>query len=230
MSAARVLAGIGAAVATFFGLRLLFRKVGPVVSSSLNDRIVTEANRVIGLGATSDLDAFEDLLGGPGEDKGVELAMATYKDPKTGAFSSTCGLVVGGIWRRAGIKHPKLAPPYHVTTAISRLQEIAAEHGAWVTDVAHYTPEAGDTMMLDVDKPIGHVNTITRVQQTPTGWILTTVDGGALDEKQRQSVAQRTHTLTRQGNAMISRSSLGVVHNVTGFVHVRGLEPIAEAA
>jgi hypothetical protein len=221
-----LVAGLGAAGAVL-GLRWLAKGTGAPMTdttSALNDRIVAEAKRVVGLGASTDLDAFEDLLGGPGEDKNTELQMAT--NPK----SSTCGLVVGGIWRRAGISHPKLAPPYHVATAISRLVEIAQEHGAWHTDVTRYAPQPGDTMLLDIDKPDGHVNTIVSVASTPTGWKLETVDGGAQDWKGRQSVAARTHTLTHVGGRMASLSSIGYPHHVTGFIDVAKLAPLVKGA
>lgn len=52
------------------------------------------------------------------------------------ARMSGCALVVAGIWRRIGVRHPLLDAPYVDETAVSRLWEIALRAGAtrsWIS-------------------------------------------------------------------------------------------------
>jgi len=176
-----------------------------------NRRIASEALRVVGLYADTDLEAFEDLLGGPGESDAMKHAMATAP------ASSTCGLVARGIWRRAGVKHKALYAPYVPASAIGSLWQIARETGAWETS-PDYEIEPGDLLMLDVDKSNGHVSTVVTAEKLPNGWKLGTVDGGAQSAGGAQGVAARTHWLTRDGGGFTSSNSLGVTHRLTGVV------------
>lgn len=204
--------------AFFAAAWVLSRMGGP---SSFGERAAAIAKSVIGLGATSNVQRFADFLGGPGEAQATSMAMATAPQ------SSTCGLVLGAIWRAAGVKDKRLAPPYIIATAISRLVAMLQEVGGWRTDVASYEPQPGDGMFLDVDKPSAHVNMIVGVEKTATGWILQTVDGGVVDMHGKQMIAGRVHTLTRHGFAMASMSSIGVAHNVIAFGEAAKLAKLA---
>lgn len=93
----------------------------------LNDQRILEAVRYpVGLTADTAQDngylrqAYLELIA-PGEMPERQAEMARM---------SGCALVVAGIWRRMGIRHPLLDAPYETGAAVSRLWKIAREVGA----------------------------------------------------------------------------------------------------
>jgi hypothetical protein len=212
---------LGVAIAaTVTGLIAAFRNSGSSLSP-LRAKIVSIAKGAVGMTASGDPTAFEDFLGGPGEAANVKHDMALY--PKV----STCGLVARAILRMAGFTDASFHAPYQNGTAISALRNLAIKLGAWVEGKPGLLPEPGDVVMGDVDKPTGHVWTITSVD--PATMSFTSVDGGVVDIGGHQSVAARTRKWTIQGDKIIDHPSIGNVHVITGWVNVEKLAQ-AEAA
>ncbi len=137
---------------------------------SIRDRIVEEANAVEGLTADpqyGDPEKYLDLVG-PGETKEIRQAMLGM---------SGCALTVAGIWRRVGIKHAKLAPPYKNGSAVSRLISIAREVGAWVPFKNGLVPTPADMVLVGDNTQAGgveHVYTIVAILDET----IHSVDGG----------------------------------------------------
>ncbi len=167
----------------------------------------------MGLSASGDPTAFEEFLGGSDEAAGMKHDMALAP------ASSTCGLVMRAILRAAGFKDPRLFAPYRIGMAISDLIAMAKEVGAWIEPAAGVAPpRAGDLLFLDVDKPTGHVATITAFD--PVALTLETVDGGAVDAQGHQSVAKRTRRWNQIGAIIIDTPNMGNQHRVTGWIDV----------
>lgn len=114
---------------------------------------------------------FLELIA-PGESPARQTEMAKM---------STCGLVVAGIWRAAGLQDPRIAPPYKTQTAVSRLIVIGIKCGGWTVARAKKCPQEGD-MVLVGDNAAGgveHVYTVTGVTfDDMNNPVLESVDGG----------------------------------------------------
>ncbi|KYF87775.1 hypothetical protein BE20_24840 [Sorangium cellulosum] len=95
------------------------------------------------------------------------------------ARMSGCGLVVAGLWRRLGLEHPLLEPPYKVGTAISRLVEVARARGAWKPYRQGAIPLPGDAVLVG-DAGHGEVEHIFTVLGVSTNHrvVIASVDGG----------------------------------------------------
>jgi hypothetical protein len=131
------------------------------------------ALRVVGLGA-ADPGPYLELLG-PGESEAMKAAMLTM---------SGCGLTVRGLWRRFGLRDPRLEAPYEPASVMSTIQSMANEAGAWTAGLG--TIEVGD--VLYVSEP-DHVGTVVDISGSPeAGYSLTTVDGGSTDAAGRQAI------------------------------------------
>lgn len=79
------------------------------------------------------------------------------------ASVSTCGLVVRGLWRRAGVHAPSLCQPYRIGRAISDLMDIARGAQAWRTaDTRDAMPSIGDVPLYEAPE---HVAVLIDVQR-----------------------------------------------------------------
>lgn len=141
---------------------------------SINDRILEEADQVVGLNADpKDGESREHYLNliAPGETEAMQKSMLEM---------SGCGLTVAGLWRNAGIKHYKLDPPYIIGTGVSRLVTLAHKvPEAWVNFAEDKLPSLGD-MVLVGDNGAGgveHVYTVTAIS-SDAELVLESVDGG----------------------------------------------------
>jgi hypothetical protein len=183
-------------------------------SWTLRQRIIDQANLAEGLDTTpAHLADFEDLMAGPGEDPQTAYAMALSP------LSSTCGLVAGGIWRRAGVSDPRLLPPYVVGSAISRLLQIAEDRGALVTPTDGACPKAGDLVGVGLNTPSGHVFTLVDVADDTH---FTSIDGGVVDDTGHQCVRRRSRVWMRNpGGVFVDMSpEVGFARTVTYWVDV----------
>lgn len=138
--------------------------------------------------------------------------------------SSSCGLVVRGLWRKMGLKDDRLGP-YKPGYAINNLVEIAKSNGAYVDGYhvaqGQYTPKKGD--MGYVAEP-EHVFTIIDVKPKGKGYLLTTIDGGQVDGNGRQIITKREREWQPMGNlfADIPHGG-GTQKTVLGIVNVAKL-------
>jgi hypothetical protein len=117
--------------------------------------------------------AFLDLIA-PGEMPVRQRELAT---------KSTCGLVVTGIWRLAGVVHPILDKPYVTGSAISRLTKIAG--GAWISYKPGRLPRPGDTVRVGDNTTTNgaeHVYIVTEVSNSQDV-IIKSIDGGQVTKK-----------------------------------------------
>lgn len=192
---------------------------------TLRERIVAGAIAAVGLGA-HDPEPFEELIGA-GELEPTQNALTT---------ASTCGLVVAGLWQRAGIRHPRLAPPYRIGSAISRLLEIAHEHGAWVAAKPGLLPRPGDMVGLALFGPnaghMGHVYTVVSgptQREAVTAIDLASVDGGQVDERGRQVVRRKGRIWTTAGGTILDGAPGSITRSVDGWIDVDRLERLVTA-
>lgn len=216
MKPLHIVLGVSSAAA-LAGLVLSLRKGHPVDFSlqSIRDTIVSNANAAVGLTASGDPTAFEDFLGGSGEASNMKHDMALAPS------SSTCGLTARAIYRESGFTDKSFSPPYEISTAISAFRDLAIKAGAWVTPDSGLTPQRGDVVMGDVDKPTGHVWTITSAD--PAALTFESVDGGVVDGNGRQSVARRTRKWSHQGGSVVDTPNMGNAHVITGWVDAEKL-------
>jgi hypothetical protein len=159
------------------------------------------ATEMVGLGADSQV--YRDMCW-PGDTPQHQREMAHRQ--------SACALLCGGVMRCLGVRHRLLEPPYYGRTdAMSRIIQIAIDHGAW--DGADSRPEAGDIAIIgtDASKKDPHYAEIIKTWGTPGHALLCTnvvvdrtagvtriesVDGG------RQPVKESSRTIKRFGNEL----------------------------
>jgi len=67
---------------------------------------------------------------------------------------SGCGLVGACVWRCSGVRDARLAPPYKIGSAISRLEALADDAGAKVRASLELRPGVGDLMLVGRAKPV----------------------------------------------------------------------------
>lgn len=123
----------------------------------------------------------------PGETKGMGAEMAKM---------SGCALVVAGIWRAAGVKHPKLTTRYKLGDAVTRLLNIAYESKAWVHYQKEAIPGPGDMVLVGNNASGGteHVYTVlnvTRLEENSEDgfqYEIDSVDGGQKDASGYQCI------------------------------------------
>ena len=104
---------------------------------------------------------------------------------------SGCGLTVAGIWRKAGVKHYKLNPPYIVGTGISRLVTLAHKVGAWIPYSKDVTPSLGDMVLVGDNGEGGVEHVYTVVFVSDDGREFESVDGGQKDPKGFQTILHK---------------------------------------
>lgn len=146
--------------------------------------VVLTASALDGLRADSQ--QFLDLIA-PGEEPAQARAMATM---------SSCGLTVAGIWREAGLRDSRLAPPYKIGTGISRLVSIAKEFDAWIPFRTDLLPMPGDMVLIGDNKQGGaeHVYTVIDLVEG-TQYLFNTIDGGQVESK-LQCIKAKKHRWT----------------------------------
>jgi len=148
-------------------------------------QFVDAALSVVGLGANpKDPYALVDYtnLIAPGETEQRANSMLSMSD---------CGLVVAGIWRKAGVVHPSLDPPYIDQTAISRLTTLAHKYGAWVNFSQGSFPEPGDMVLIGDNGAGGTEHVFTVVEISSDGAHLVSVDGGQRDDDHYETILKK---------------------------------------
>lgn len=170
----------------------------------IRDDIMNIALSVSGMGA-QDVPAgrkqdYINLIA-PGETAAMQSAMCTM---------SGCGLTVAGIWRRAGLVHSKLVPPYKIGTGVSRLCQIAYEKHAWLPYKKNMVPQVGDMVLVGNNTAQGgieHVYTVTSVRTTDKGEVvLESVDGGQRDPERHQLILTKNR-VWRNGKDVVFQGS-----------------------
>lgn len=155
-----------------------------------HDELIAIALDAAGLGVRpGSRDAYAALITGGMETEhrtGEMLAM------------SGCGLVVRGLWRRMGVRHPILDRPYRTQRAISDLVDIARDAGVLHAGMAR-TPQPGDAVIVGPDNGAPeHVYTVLAIEADPydAGWCIEALDGGQRDDDGHQVVRIRDHVIS----------------------------------
>ncbi len=185
--------------------------------TDIRSQLVALARSYAGVSVSTDRDRYVALVA-----SGETASMAAYMaQPKT----SGCALVVRGLWRLAGLAHPRLAPPYKPGLAVADVVSIARQHGAWVTDLS-LRPSPGDVVLVGgdprLDGGVEHVFTVL----VCNGDALVSVDGGQRDAKGNQAIEEKIRAWTLDGGATWDRShkasdpGSGARRRVKGWVDV----------
>ncbi len=179
-------------------------------------RIVSLALSYVGVSCRTKegRERYLELVAGPGDTDAAMLGYLTA--PKT----SGCGLTVRGLWRRCGLRHPLLESRYRPGMAMSDVQMIAREAGAWRTGLST-PPRPGDAVLID--RPHGgHLYTVTDVGPGPV-LTIDSVDGGASDGG-AQAIAARRRTWTLgAGGRIVDHREGGGSYAVLGWADVAAL-------
>lgn len=93
------------------------------------------------------------------------------------ARMSSCTLVVRGLWRRLGVKHPRLEPPYKLGRAVEDVAEIALESGALLDFGAPILPGH----VLIVSQPEHVLTVISAIPTIGPRDLIISIDGGIRD-------------------------------------------------
>jgi hypothetical protein len=152
---------------------------------------VALARSYAGCSVTTERDRYLDLVG-PYESGAMREYMAA---PKT----SGCALVVRGLWRIAGVKHARLAPPYHFGMAVADVDAIALSfsarelyHGELA---AEWRPEPGDVVRVGGGTDGGGFEHVY-VTAERDGDELVSIDGGQRDEHGNQCIREKRRIWT----------------------------------
>lgn len=142
------------------------------------------------LSAAVDPVGYQDLVSTPNDSAQMQRDMLTM---------SGCALVVRGLWHLLGVKHPILEAGYRLQHAVSDLEQIARERGAWRA-AADGTPppKPGDVVLLAKGQPLEHVYTVTGIRRLNDGTFeLCSIDGGqrAANRLERIAAFERTWTV-----------------------------------
>jgi hypothetical protein len=176
-------------------------------------RIVALARSYVGCSCRTreGRERYLELVAGPGD---TDSAMVGYLTaPKT----SGCGLTVRGLWRRCGLRHPLLEARYRPGMAMSDVQMIAREAGAWRTGLAT-PPQPGDAVLIDRPNG-GHFFAVTDVSPGPL-LTIDSVDGGASDGG-AQAIAARHRVWTNgAGGRIVDTRDGGGSYAVLGWCDV----------
>jgi hypothetical protein len=139
--------------------------------SGARGAIVELATSLIGKAADDEDGVYVELIA-PSDIESTARAHEMAKE-------SGCGLVVRGLWRRAGLDHPILAAPYRDTHAISDVVQIANDHGALRPRSDWGSIAPGDVVIVDGDKPDVHMFTVVAVSDVASPTLaVVSVDGG----------------------------------------------------
>jgi hypothetical protein len=108
------------------------------------------------------------------------------------AALSTCGLVVRGLWRRAGVHAPSICTPYRIGRAIADVVEIGRTAQAWRTaDTRDAMPNVGDVPLYEAPEHVGILVDVQRIE--PDTLRTLEICGGQRNERgyqQARSVAR----------------------------------------
>jgi lysozyme len=190
---------------------------------TLRDRILVQALASVGLGADpAHVSAFAAFLGGPGERPEVSHEMATAPQ------SSTCGLTLRAWLRDAGVDDARLRAPYRIGAAISDLLALAHEHGAWIEAKPGLRPKPGDIVGLQLFGPDAgrHAHVFVIVDALDATHPVS-VDGGQLDEANRQCIHRRLRTWSESTEQIFDSAPGSLTRVVSGWIDVDRLEDLA---
>jgi hypothetical protein len=175
-------------------------------------RMVSLARSVVGLGsAPSVREAYLDLIAA-GENDAARGGMS---------LMSGCGLTVRGLWRRIGMRDPRLEAPYEPASVMTTIIEMAKEADGWTAAQANRPPIAlGDVVYVSAPD---HVGTIVRVSERDDGALdVTTVDGGSTDAGGFQSIVEWDRTISADG-ALLSGPLAGNGRRIIGVASLPAL-------
>ena len=156
------------------------------------------------VGTTAPAIEYLDLIA-PGETDARRAEMAKM---------SGCALVVRGLWRLAGVGHPRLDRPYVTGKAVEDVVSIAREADALR---AVLVPEPGDVVHVVGSE---HVYVAVAVEPGPNGSsAVESVDGGqrtagglqTIRKYRRKIVAGRDMRLDDRGRIVVSRQIATVI-------------------
>lgn len=147
------------------------------MSDDVRKLIVEFAKTLDGVGVSEHRSRYAELVA-PGETPARVADMMR---------NSGCGLVARGLWRAAGIRHPRLDPPYKIGLAIA--DAVAIAHQADAIRSPRHVPAPGDAVLVGSGR-LEHIYTVLRVyaQDWPTDgttW-LQALDGGQRDARGAQ--------------------------------------------
>lgn len=189
--------------------------------------VVDLARSYAGCSVSTDRARYIALVG-PDESAQVQNYMA---DPHT----SGCALVVRGLWRLAGLRHPRLAPPYHVGAAVADVVAIARELGAWVPMPSVLMPAPGDVVLVGGGADAGGVEHVYTVVDVQPSRFITSIDGGQRDAHGQEAIYERHRTWTPDAHGAVwdhvivgSDPGAGSRRKVQGFVRAAVLFGVAD--
>ncbi len=180
---------------------------------SFRRSFVELADAMCGVGAAPDRREEYLALVAPDEPPAMREAMTTAI-VGGGRGMSGCALVVRGLWRRAGVVHPRLAAPYVIGRAVQDVYAIAKEAGALrgASSLLAAPPLPGDVFCVDAPEHVGIVVEVTDVDQVRGGGAIgggvqiASVDGGQRDAAGWQLVRRRERRFRRGAGALVTTS------------------------
>ncbi len=156
---------------------------------------------------------------------------------------SGCALTIRGLWRWAGIVHAILQRPYVLQHAMSDLEVIARERGAW-RDAAEMGrgvyPKPGDAVILGKGTLNEHVFTVLGIREIGSGLVqLCSVDGGQRDRKRNETIKRfdRTWAITDSKDSIkgafdavlhVEGEPIHPVRRVTGWIDLEVLFAVGQ--
>lgn len=180
--------------------------------SGIRRTLVQLANDHIGCGVGVDREQYLQLVAGPGDtDEAIQKALCTM---------SGCALTVRGLWRLAGLDHPKLRNRYEIGHAMEDLQSIAREAGGWVQARSRRgaLPQPGDAVILE-SQTGGHAFTVLEISPLPGRLAeLVTVDGGQKDSEGRQKISRFRRHWSQDGADVHDHAC--ITRRVAGWIDV----------
>ncbi|WP_437647839.1 hypothetical protein [Sorangium sp. So ce362] len=188
-----------------------------VPSPELRQRAAELASGLAGMGgstrAASRREEYLDLIA-PGESPRMQAEMARM---------SGCALVAAGCWRALGVRHPLLAAPYAVGTAVSRLMRIGAEARAIRRpdpDAREHGPRElwampgpGDVVLVGSGAN-EHVFVVIEAGLRAGVPVIWALDGGQRDVEGYQLVECKEHVWTPSGAGAATRRVLDIARNI----------------
>jgi len=169
-------------------------------SAEIRKRIVDIALSYVGIGASNNREKFKEILGPISGHWDIKRPFSCRKVNGRWVTKgiSTCGLVCRGVWREAGVDLPLIYENYNFGRVMIEEQHFCRKlqpHSAWYAAVKneYIIPLAGDYVIIG--------NGIMTHNLTCVGYegnILTSVDGGQVDNKGLQCIKLRERKINRK--------------------------------
>lgn len=167
------------------------------VGGAASGGVIIESLKMASAGLVAIAKSFSDISASKNQKKWVDLLAGPNEKDNAAYFASSsissCALVVRGLLRKAGLRHPRLAENYKIGKAMEDIAVIAREYDAYHPGNTGVRPKPGWVAQVGPVGGSGHVFTIISVKAVGGKIHITSVDGGQKDG----TGAQATRTVPR---------------------------------